>query len=383
MDHARLGCSGAYRWMACPGSVNFEGQFPGSSSPAAAEGTIAHEVHELALLAGMTAAQVYPYIPGATTEMADHVQASIDWILRELAERPGATLLVESRLNPGAEIGRDDLWGTGDAVILDPERNEVLIIDLKYGFGVVNVETTPQLRLYALGAKRLADFPAERFILVIAQPRAPHVDGLIRQAAVTLQELNAFRDKIQEAASRADDPDAPLIAGDHCTFCRAAGACPTLGEYSLQAARDEFARAFAPEPVSDTGLAYALNKVATIKEWIRAAEAEALRRAEAGATLPGWKPVPRKGHRAWDDEGFALDTLLGDYDITPEDLAPRKLKSPRQVELTIKEKLGVKANLSGLVSTPQLGMKLVPDTAPEDDPFEAAEHEFAHIDFDS
>ena len=48
--HARLSASGAARWMACPASVNFEAQFPDSSSVFAREGTAAHHMAEECLL---------------------------------------------------------------------------------------------------------------------------------------------------------------------------------------------------------------------------------------------------------------------------------------------------------------------------------------------
>ena len=44
--HSKLSPSSAHRWMACPGSVRLEAQFPDESSPYAKEGTTAHELVE-------------------------------------------------------------------------------------------------------------------------------------------------------------------------------------------------------------------------------------------------------------------------------------------------------------------------------------------------
>lgn len=46
-SHALLGPSGAHRWMECPPSARLEEQFPDSTSEAAREGTLAHELAEI------------------------------------------------------------------------------------------------------------------------------------------------------------------------------------------------------------------------------------------------------------------------------------------------------------------------------------------------
>lgn len=388
--HARLSCSGAARWMACPGSVAFEARFPESSSAAAAEGTVAHDLLEVALVLGIDAVNALGTVEGSSFEMAEHVQTALDWIRGELAARPGAKVLVEERLDPGASIDREDLWGTGDVVILDRERAEILVIDLKFGMGIVEVAETPQLPLYALGAWRLAyemdeDFPVRSFKLVIAQPRAPHRDGPIRSVVRTPEELDDFAIEVRAAAARTDDPNAPLVAGDHCGFCRAAGACPAFAEHALRAAEAEFAdlEPDAPirEPLTPERISELLREAERVKAWARAVEAYALRIAQDGIRLPGWNLIRKRGRRAWLDPDAALASLLETYGVDPDVLAPRVLKSPRQIEQAIKAaKLG-KADLSALVAIPDIGWRLAPDTAPGDE-FLDAETEFADVRFD-
>ena len=46
-DHAILSPSSAHRWMVCTPSAQLETQFPDTSSSAAAEGTLAHEICEI------------------------------------------------------------------------------------------------------------------------------------------------------------------------------------------------------------------------------------------------------------------------------------------------------------------------------------------------
>lgn len=46
-EHALLSASGAHRWLLCTPSAKLEEQFPDTTSEAAAEGTLAHELAEL------------------------------------------------------------------------------------------------------------------------------------------------------------------------------------------------------------------------------------------------------------------------------------------------------------------------------------------------
>ena len=48
-SHSTLSPSNAYQWMACTPSVILGSQFPDTSSKAAEEGTLAHELAELKL----------------------------------------------------------------------------------------------------------------------------------------------------------------------------------------------------------------------------------------------------------------------------------------------------------------------------------------------
>ena len=45
--HADRTASGSVRWLACPPSAQLEKQFPDTTSEAAREGTLAHEICEI------------------------------------------------------------------------------------------------------------------------------------------------------------------------------------------------------------------------------------------------------------------------------------------------------------------------------------------------
>ena len=87
--HARLSPSASKRWMVCPGSVLFIESLDITETPNkyASEGTVGHEVHELALLAKGVAADhigkkmtVDGFKFTVTEPVAEAVQVSLDYI---------------------------------------------------------------------------------------------------------------------------------------------------------------------------------------------------------------------------------------------------------------------------------------------------------------
>ena len=87
--HARLSPSASKRWLTCPGSVRLieSLDLPETFNRYAAEGTVAHEIHELALLAKGVAADhigkkmtVDGFKFTVNDNMADAVQTSLDYV---------------------------------------------------------------------------------------------------------------------------------------------------------------------------------------------------------------------------------------------------------------------------------------------------------------
>lgn len=77
MSHAKLSPSAAVRWLTCPGSIRLSADIPDTSSPAAEEGTLAHELGELALLEGVDTADVAGDYP---QEMREYIQGYVDYV---------------------------------------------------------------------------------------------------------------------------------------------------------------------------------------------------------------------------------------------------------------------------------------------------------------
>lgn len=187
-DHARLSPSAAARWAHCTASVRAIEKArvedvigPDESGPWADEGTAAHQVREDCLTLGLdaydfigTSVEVNGMQWPVTREMAEALQPGIDWI----RERAGdGVMMIEQRVAldpwlPG-QFGTVDcafVWIAPDGV------KELVLSDLKYGFGPVEAERNLQQMIYALGVIRLlygdsTDRWPARVRVVIDQPR--------------------------------------------------------------------------------------------------------------------------------------------------------------------------------------------------------------------
>ena len=210
MAHAKLSPSGAHRWMACPGSVVLEADYPDEGSSYAREGSAAHELAAIVLEEDDDTAANYigkrvefydgdePVLWEVTEDMARHVDDYVK-LVREYAQ--GGTLMVEQRLGIGHITGEEGAKGTSDVVIV--KGGELIVMDLKFGMGVkVDAAENPQLQLYALGALNefdmLADF--HTITMVIHQPRLNHVS----EWSIPVQDLHAFADRARDAAAKVE-----------------------------------------------------------------------------------------------------------------------------------------------------------------------------------
>lgn len=366
--HAVLGASSAHRWMACPGSVRLSKDAPKRSSRYADEGTAAHQLAERCLTEGVDAASRIGEVElvngqawDVTEEMAEAVQVFLDTVRG--AALPGDTLLFEQRFDLSALY--PGMFGTNDACVVSPARGRMYVLDYKHGKGhAVEAVGNPQLRYYGLGAlMEVAPTGIREIVLVVVQPRAPHRDGPVRSETITAMDLLEWTADLRRAAQATEDVFAPLKAGEHCTFCPAAGTCPALRDRALEAAMAEFAGATITVPadpglLSPDELARLLDSADLIDKWLAAVRAHALHLAESGQAVPGYKLVDKRATRRWRDEDAAPQHLSA-IGLKPDDIYKRSLLSPAQVEkLLPKEKRAVLADLVEKVSS---GVNLVRD----------------------
>ncbi len=348
--HAKLSPSGAHRWMACPGSVTLEADFPDTSSAYAREGTAAHELAAMVLEDPSSTANHYvgkkiafddhgeEVVWPITKEMADYVDDYVNFV-RERAV--GKILHVECKLSIGHITGEDGATGTSDVVIIDREQEAIEVIDLKYGMGVrVDAENNEQMQFYALGAlyeyELISDF--SWVTMVIHQPRLNHVS----EWNIPVDQLRRFEDEARHAADKVRWEEPTFNPSEkQCRFCKAKATCPALRAEVTEivggaATLDEFTPQTVDSQSGDNYLPMAMSKVGMVEDWCKAVRAEVERRLLAGQTVDGYKLVEgRKGNRAWSDEG-AVEQLFKSFRLRQEEMYDFKLISATKAEKLLK-----------------------------------------------
>lgn len=328
MSHAKLSPSAAERWMTCPGSVVLSADMPNKSSVFAEEGTQAHELAEK-LLSGST------FTINADEPMLDNVMVYVEHVTGL-----GGVLHVEQRVRV-----TDNLWGTADAVVWQPEDNHLHIVDLKYGAGVpVEVIGNLQLKIYALATLLTFEYPAERVTATIVQPRCPHSDGPVRSITFDVVDLVDFHADLVDAIERVEDAasysgqvsvrwqDDYLTPSDKgCRWCLASPICPKLKGMAQDAAKKVFAKG---SPYDPAELAATLDTLPLLEGWIKNVREFAYEEAERGAAIPDWKLVEKRATRKWRNESEAAVILEKHFPDEAKTIffSEPSLLSPAQVE---------------------------------------------------
>lgn len=247
--HSRLGASGAYRWMVCPGSVPLSSIAPPEKqSYWAAEGTVAHAVCEASLSAlvkgekkhspeywrGMwgdqdgdlyeTEEEARKAIgsSGYVFEVDDDMVAAVKnyhryFVVnrRRLIKEYGETPQIHVEKQFDLSWIRPEMFGTNDGCFFIPGE-KLISVDYKHGQGhLVDVENNPQLKYYALGALRELcydkkkgawdkDLLPKTVTLVVVQPRKKHKNGFVREWNISPYELiEDFAEELGKAADTA------------------------------------------------------------------------------------------------------------------------------------------------------------------------------------
>jgi hypothetical protein len=364
--HATFSPSAAHRWFACPGSIRLCADLPPRSSSYADEGTAAHELAAMCLQDGDDAAlhlgkviNVGERYFTVDEEMADAVQVFLD-LVRGFVE-DGYELRSEVKLN------LEHLWpaqyGTGDAVLFNEATHDLQVVDFKYGKGIaVEPDENPQLLSYLSGAAKLYHNQGVETVSVhIVQPRVPGPQ--VKSWETTVERLAEFETEFRTAAETASQPNAPLVPGNHCVFCPAAGFCPALRDLSLKIAQAEFKEGFeivlpSVERLTPKQLGAVMSEVGLVEAWCQSVRDHALASALDGKMPDGFKLVARRTNRRWIDEDRAAGALRTLYELDDEEIYTRKIISPAGVEKLIGKKES--KGLGSLMNRPGGGAMLAP-----------------------
>jgi hypothetical protein len=318
--HAKLSASGSKKWLTCTRSAALEDQFPDEQSRFAAEGTFAHEVFELGMRVTTGEISVKQHRAKLeslkknsywSADLQDHVNAALavaDKAVHEARQRcKDPVILVEKRLDFSTWVPEG--FGTGDLVIVTDDLVEVM--DLKYGKGIpVECEGNTQMQLYGLGAyNELAHlYDIKRVRMTVLQPRLDNWGS----SEMRVEDLLEWAEKtVAPRAQLAWDGEGDFAPGDHCTsgFCRARFLCPARAEAALEVAKNDFALK-APELLTQEQLVGVLAKADMAIDWLNDVKSYALKQAESGQEIPGYKLVEGRSNRKYSDADAVAERLI-------------------------------------------------------------------------
>lgn len=369
-EHALLSPSGSHRWMHCTPSARLEENLPESTSAAAEEGTVAHELAEYALDMYLKG-EYLPLLDELPTpkeiseskyynsEMDKYVTDYICYVCDIFEMCDNAKMYLERKFDLTSYV--NDCFGSCDCAI--EGTNILSIIDLKYGKGVrVEAKDNTQLMMYALGVlrslspKRQAEI--ETIKMHIAQVRLGNYE-VFEMSARDLTHWGIY--KLRPIAEKAWAGQGNTVAGSHCKFCKFKPQCRAqrdalVGEFEAHGET----KALTLDEIGDI-----LLKADMFTDWLSSVKSHAMAEALSGKTVKGWKLVEGRSVRVITDEEEAVKRL-SDLGFDPDSLKNHKLKGIGDLEKIVgKRPLAV--TLDGIIVKP----KGAPTLALESDKREA------------
>ncbi len=341
MKHYKYGGSTAERTLNCGAWIKLsEGLVKRQVGQAASDGTMMHTMFEAGMndVAGYNPADLLglqTVIDGNTVTVDDGMVVKVEAAYDEM------TTVIEN-LDPDIEeyeVGyalNDIIGGIADAVLASRVLNCFAIGDLKTGDGeMVFAYENAQLLFYmwqmVLKYAKEFDFNEDtEIVLFIVQPserREDFYDEWVTDLKTVMAFAEAFKHAVKVAEAGTADPN----PGKWCKYCPAMLTCPAKTGQIAVASR-------MPDGAQLDGLLKGLGVVDDIEEWCREVRKVAHEQAEQGVKLPGYKLVNKRATRIYTNPEEALETFKLARKLIVEDYMDMTLKSPTQLEKSLKVK---------------------------------------------
>ena len=370
--HSSHGFSAQPRILPCPGSVAMcEGE-PNETNPAAELGTAVHELVVPAILFGLKCDDFIGKTFNnhvVTQEMADAGQVYVAYIQRLKKERPGMKVYIEKKVCMSGIS--DKLNGTGDFIGIDGDT--LISLDYKNGRGVVEVNPATtctgagvtlngngQVVGYALSAMDTFNLwgKIKKVITGIIQPNVEHKDGVIRTREYEMDELLQWYHAYGAGFHAADSPDGKLVAGTHCTYCRAAGFCgPRIRRTLKLAGLTSNVRKLDPDQIIAI-----MGETNTIKRTLDAVQKQAVIAARAGKPLKDYKLVKSIVRANCTDEDGFIKAATAEIAAKGggDEMINKLHHKPKLVSMTAAKKIISNGLVNKFFTKPEAGVTLVP-----------------------
>lgn len=272
-------------------------------------------------------------------------------IAEDIQERAASPILCEQKIDWQTRSG---IWikGRYDIGFVD-EKGRLCIEDLKYGWGIVEVEKNWQLLGYAIGEVIRRGQAFNEISLKIHQPRPHHEDGSSREWVLTYSELLEYKEMIEQRMQEIVDGKKDFQTSEQCKYCMgAAEACTAFNRLFYRSL--EVTTEFFQDSITDEELSRQLDQVKRAEEVIKIKKDSLTElgtiRIKEGKVIPGYVQTKRYGNRTW-KSGISPDAIEM---MTGKNVIKKTFMTPAQAQ-----KLGVSKDLiDQLVEKPFLGLKL-------------------------
>src|SRR5690606_2452528 len=203
----------------------------------------------------------------------------------------------------------DEMCGTPDgAGVVDilEENGELHVVDYKFGHLEVSPVENWQLLSYARGILDRLQFDGAaeqhiRIFLHIVQPRCYSAGGPIRTWQTTAGDARAQWNRLRHAAHDALGPSPRFKTGEHCKYCPARRACPTLKRQTA-GFMDEADWASGIEiPADQVGLElfFVERSIAQLTARATGLREQVEANLRADQSIPGWCMEPGQSRTQW------------------------------------------------------------------------------------
>ena len=331
----KLHSSSAFRWVKCPLSVSMKDRLPKPPKhPTAASGEYIHDMGaDFVEDACRNLSFDRDKWPAATDEQylaAEMYAKHIMGILKVYRIFGGPHMGTEANVNLSnicsGMTGRVDFWTFSRA------HNELVILDLKTGKGIVEPFRNWQLICYAAGFPTLTNDDIVVHLKIV-QPRAYHPRGAVRSWKTTIGDLKPYWTTLKLAADAANSDSPFASAGPHCRYClgkrlavcahfRAAVMCHFDNHTDVQP------HELTPRAVG-TELAYLEEQYELAGFYLDALREQAASMLRKGTRVPGYTMSSGAGKLGW-SAGYAAIKALADFQGI--DVAKEELITPTQAK---------------------------------------------------
>ena len=376
--------SGGHEWYYCHGSQLLQDGLPNDDTVATREGTA---VHWLAVQI------IIPYIKSNMSLVTDDdfvdtlapndvlitkemYQAAVDYVTDILGYCNKTGLMqsvhVEETLN--IDTIYPGMVGTPDAWIYNPLKLELILWDLKFGYGEVAAFDNPQLMIYvaAILVFLKIDGISDQNITVkmrIVQPRSYHSNAPIKEWIVKASDLRPYFNRLRTAAIETMSGKGVCVPGTHCRYCRGRFRCSALQKTVYNAIDVTTGPVYVGLKGNNLALEYKLLKHASklLEYRLNGIEAEVESEIKGGTTLPGFRLTETYGRERWKkstpikqvlmmSDAMGVDIRKPDNVDTPKQALTKFMKKAKELKVTLDDSV-----IRQYTETPFTGHKVIED----------------------